>query len=362
MKKVIKSADGSLPLSEISAAVNEELKICVLQPGSDSSLADVQTWCPTGIDLLDLWTYGGVPIGRVWEIYGEPHHGKSALAIQLMVAVQRAGGLSVLLDAEGSVTKSRLDLFGHDPARHLYMNADSVEIGFKAIDTTLETVRVKCKLDIPILFVWDTIAASQTEHEKASDKYGDGMMSKPRLIREGLRRLSLELPRQQAGIVFVNQTMASMDQYSPIDTPGGKSLKFWSTYRIHVKKGGPFQPGGTDNGIISKMKMTKCKLGPPLRTIDLPLSYDKGWDNDFANFNFLNRTDVTEATKAEICRKGSYYYILGFKNFCGGEGPDEIPLYASALDDKIRAYPRLSEYLSHLTRKEWEASYPTSAR
>lgn len=343
-------------LAEIAGSINKDLKTEVLVPGDEDSLSTIHTWVPTGLTLLDLFLYGGLPIGRIWEIYGEPHHGKTALAQLLMVAVQRAGGISVYLDAEGTFDLKRALSMGHDPSKHFHLQADTVELGFQTIDKTIKAFREERHLTCPLLFVWDTIAASQTEKEKVNDRWGDGMAAKPRIIREALRRLSLELGRGQAGLVFCNQTVASFAKFGPsFDTPGGGAIKFWSTYRVHVSKAGWFQPSGeVDAGILSGLKLVKCKVGPPNRKIILPLTYDHGFDENHANIDFLLRTDATATARRFIEKSGAYYHLHVPEEVFG---TDTIKTYYSGLAEKFLEYPGLAEYIAEAVKAEWTSAF-----
>jgi RecA/RadA recombinase len=359
--------DEDLPLAAISKAVNKACGAEVLLPGEADNLSTIHTWVPTTVTLVNLLLYGGIPMGRFWEVFGESHEGKTALATLLMIAVQRAGGISVYLDAEGTWDKQRALSMGHNNGRHLYMQADTVEKGVQAIDETLNNIRNVHNLTCPLLFVWDTIAASQVESEKAlasaktaeerkKGRFSEGMSSKPRIIREALRRFSLEFPRQQAGLVFCNQTIADFDRFGPgWDTPGGGALKFWSTYRIHIYRSGSWKPDNkTDCGILSTLKMIKCKVGRPLLKIELPLTYDHGWDEHYANLQYLIRSDASPVAGKVVEQRGAYLHIHGPKDVLGTK---EITLYRSQLYEKLEKHPGLGDYLRDVVKAEWQACY-----
>lgn len=359
--------DEDLPLAAISKAVNKACGAEVLLPGEADNLSTIRTWIPTRLTLVNLLLYGGIPMGRFWEVFGESHEGKTAFATELMIATQLAGGISIYLDAEGTWHKARALSMGHNEKRHLYMQADTVEQGVQAIDETLHNIRQVHNLDCPLLFVWDTIAASQVESEKGlgiartaeerkKARFSDGVSSKPRIIREALRRFSLEFPRQQAGLVFVNQTIADFEKFGPgWDTPGGGALKFWSTYRIHIYKSGQFKPDGkTDAGILSTIKVIKCKVGRPLLKVEIPLTYDHGWDEDYANLHYLLRPDASAVARKVIEQRGAHIYIHGPKEILGTK---EISLYRSQLKEKLEKYPGLQAYLAEQVKADWAATY-----
>lgn len=360
--------DDKLNLSTIAKHVNDKVKMEALVPGTEDNLATIRTWVPTTITLVNLFLYGGIPIGRIWEVFGENHEGKTAFLILLMIAVQRYGGITVYLDAEGTWDEHRARRMGHNPARHIYCQADTVEAGDKVIGEVIHEIREVQKLTCPVLIGWDTIAASQMEaekkmkdaqtaEEKKKARYKEGMASKPRVVREMLRRYSLELSRQQVGMVFVNHTIADFDQFGPgYDTPGGGAIKFWTTYRVQVYRSGQFKPDNqTDCGICSTLKMIKCKVGRPLRRVEIPLTYDHGWDEDYANFDYLTRKGHGQPAEKLIAQSGAWYYINVPKDWQDQVGTKEIKLYRSQLKEKIERYPALPGLLAETVATEWQS-------
>lgn len=366
-------------LQSVREEVNKELKGGILVTEDD---VVIKKWISTGFTLLDLFFYGGIPVGRIWEIYSpEESQGKTTLTLHLLIAIQKAGGISQYLEAEGSPWDiKRAQRMGHNPHRHIPTLADTCEIGFDAIESTVIKIRGKEELyrkekkknipTAPLGIAWDTIAASPIEAERAGSKYKDGMSYKPRLIREKLRSMSLFLPRNEVSLIFVNQAIATIgDMFGPgYTTPGGGAIKFWAVHRVVIWKAGKFQPEGRDEGILAKLKLTKCKVGPPFRTVSVALNYNNGIDEDYTNFNFLTRSDATDTARKYVERRGSWYYIKGYNTWKAQlEDPeaktvknDEFGLYASQLRKKIKQFPDVETYLKEGVISEWHAAYPGS--
>jgi len=280
-------------LKVISDELNRQFKAQIVIPGESPTLSDKSTVrVPTTSFMLNLLLGGGTPLGRVLEVSGDPSEGKSTIIEHMMIGFQRYPGVSVLLDAESGWCRQRALRIGHNPSRHMHLQADTVELGFSAINALIKKMRMpggKFPLSVPIGIFWDTISASQTEGEKTGDYYADGMMDKPRKIRRALRTLSLVLPETNCTLVFVNQTIQgpSRTGASKSQTPGGGAIKFWSSKRLKVWSFEKMQYPENNTGILTHVKTIKDKLEPPGREIVIPIRYSDGVDNLYEVLNFL---------------------------------------------------------------------------
>jgi len=279
-------------LRKLSGDLNTEFDAEVASAGSDDTLSDASLIrVPTSSHMLNLLLGGGIAVGRIIEIFGDPSHGKSTLVEHMMIGFQRYPGLSVHLDSEAAWDRSRAVAMGHSSARNLSLKADTVELGFSVIDSVIKRIRMpgsKFPPDMPVGFFWDTIAASQTEGEKTGDIYKDGMADKARKIRMALRRLSLVLPTTKCSLVFVNQTIQEFGAKKPRKTtPGGSAIKFWSSQRLSVWSGQLMHYPSSNTGIIANVRTVKDKLNPPHQEISLPIRYKTGVDSFYEVLNFL---------------------------------------------------------------------------
>lgn len=331
-------------LKAVASGVNTGLKydLAVLDAQDSGSL--IRHWVPTDSVLLNLLlgeeNYG-LAIGRVFELFGEFSNGKTTIAQILMSAVQRYKGISALADAESSWLESYAVKHGHDPSRHIFLEADTVEAGFLGVKETCRQVISVFGGEVVTLFVWDTIAASPTEKEAADDN--DRMAAKAGVIRQQLRVLSKLLPKVPASVVFVNQTIDSFSQYKKKTTPGGGGIKFWSSQRLQVTKVGAIHDANKKViGFISRVKAVKNKLGPPQKEVDIPILYESGVDKRREVLNYL--IDNT----AIVNNAGAYKKIVDYP-----EPGQYVSFYEKDMDKTFEDFPDLYEFLVEKTKQHW---------
>lgn len=344
-------------LSGIADKINSEFKLEVALTGDSETRSDVRIWVPTASPMLNL-LFGkkgsgeGIPVGRVIEIFGDYSHGKSTILQLIINAFQAAGGITNLIDSESGWDKERAIAMGHNQDRHLTVEVDTVESGFNVIGSLLNKYKETFRgTQTPILFGWDTIAASPTEGEKAGDEYSSGMMYKARKIRQELKKLNSELGKVNATVVFVNQTIEGpKDKYSkPKDpsgvktTPGGGGIKFWASQRLQVERIKVYHDPANKTkpqGIISNCKMVKNKLSPPFREVDMCLNYTQGTDplTEIVNF-LLDHSKVVNIS-------GAYRKIVGF-------GDKDISFYERDQNKTVADNPGLYEWLVEQAREVW---------
>jgi recombination protein RecA len=337
-------------LTEVSAAINEEFKVEVALPGTAENLSDIKVRVPTTSHMLNLLLGGGVPLGRVMEIYGEYSHGKSSIEEHMMIGFQRFPGVSVLLDAESGWYRERALAMGHNNDRHLHLQADTVELGFSVIESTIKRLRMpgsKIAFNMPIGIFWDTISASQTEGEKTGDQYKDGMADKARKIRAALRHLSLVLPATNCSLIFLSQTMEDLkSKFGGKTTSGGGSIKFWSSKRLSVFKTGVLDHPEKNCGIITSVRNIKDKINPPNREVLLPLVYKTGVDPLQELLIFLAENSEYVSISGGRVRIHKY-----------PEPDREVSAYQSNIHEKLATYPDLMEYLKACANYVWRAKH-----
>lgn len=335
-------------LESIAKTINKANDLEVAIPGEKEVKADVTVWVPTKSVLLNLLmgegNYG-VAAGRVFELFGDFSEGKSTIAQILMNGFQAAGGVSVLLDAESSWNRERAVEMGHDPRRHLAVDIETCEMGFKVIGETVEQFKGTLRGKVPVIFVWDTISASPTENEKKGDEFDSGMMFKPRLIRSELRRLVPELKKIQASIVFVNQTIEGPkpNRSGVKTTPGGGGVKFWASQRLQVEKVNvihDWEDKKISTGIISNVKVVKNKLFPPFKSADIPLDFKRGLDFEREVSNYL--LDYTSVYNLN----GAYRKLIGF-------GDKDFTFYEKDTPTIFKENPGLYDWMVEQVKSHW---------
>ena len=336
-------------LKQVAKSVNTKHKLEVAVPGTEEVRGDVKNWVPTASVLLNLLLgeeHLGMATGRITELFGDYSHGKSTVAQIMMNGVQAAGGVSVMLDAESTWNRERAVDMGHNAHRHLAVEVDTAEMGFEVIDSTVEQFQKTLGGRVPIIFVWDTIAASPTAGEKKGDEYEGGMMWKPRLIRRELKRLNTTLDSIQGHLLFVNQTIEGPkpNRTGVKTTPGGGGIKFWSSQRLQIKKVGQYSEYGDSKdklaGITSEVKTVKNKLKPPFKSIDLPIHFKNGLDpiREVTNYH-LDNTSLYNIS-------GAYKKIVGFTE-------KDISFYEKDIRGVFEEHEGLLEWMKEQVISHW---------
>lgn len=335
----------------VAQDLNKEFKADLAVTGDNLCVSDVTMYVPTRSFGLNKLLGGGAPCGRVVEVFGDPSHGKSTILEEMMIGFQRYPGISVLIDADTGWSRKRAVVMGHDNARHVHLQADTVEYGFKAIFSTIARLRMPGRFpkDMPIGIFWDTISASQTEGEKEGDKYKEGMGDKPRKIREQLRKLASILPKNNVCLVFACHTHSEIgNKYSRGTGPqkksstGGEAIPFWACKRIKVWISQRLKTPYNGAGILTCAEAIKDKLDPPWRRVELPILHSTGIDPAYELVYYL--TDNSSWVNA----RGAYVVIPNFP-----EPGKELSFYPKHLHRKLQHFPDLFDYLWACAEQTW---------
>lgn len=360
------SVDLSSVIGSASKDVNRIFKgKSYVIPGEDTNLSDVKLLVPTSSYLLNKLLSGGVPVGRVIEIYGEPSHGKSSIAQHIMVGFQRFPGLSILLDSEFTWDRSRAIKMGHDNSRHIYLQVDCLERGVEVIDSLITRLRMPGKgipNDMPIVIVWDTISNSPPEAElddvdssddgdETSGKYKHGMCDKPRQLRELERKWSMKLPQTMCSLVFVSQTYTgpSKGRGPQQKTSGGGAIKFWASKRLKVWRESVIDYPAPQSGFICSVQTVKDKLAPPYRTVQLPLLHITGIHPGYELVNFL--LDYDKA-KTFLYKEGRDIVLRDYP-----EAGKELAFTIKDLPNTLEQFPEVIEYMQAAVDEVWSRVY-----
>ncbi len=315
--------------------------------GKSENYSDVKEWVPTSSTMLNLLLGDanfGIAVGRIFELFGDYSHGKSTVAQHIMNGFQEAGGLSVLIDSESGWDRPRAIAMGHKEDQHQVIEAETAEEGFEAIYNSIKNFALAFDEEIPIVFVWDTLASSPTDGEKIGDEYTGGMMWKPRLIRRELRRLCKPLAKNNCSLVVVNQTIEGPkpNKSGVKMTPGGGGVKFWSSQRIQVSRVAAFKDPVTKlpAGIISSAKLVKSKLNAPSRSVDLPITFSHGIDpmREVINYH-LDNTSIVNIF-------GVYKKIIGF-------GEKDFSFLEKNMEKVFKENEGLLKYLVDEAKMHW---------
>jgi recombination protein RecA len=288
-KAAAKEIDLASILAESLNKQSKDQKVAFFLDAGDSP-TDVSGWVSTGASMLDVAIsnrpYGGLPIGRITEITGLEQSGKSLVSAHLLAETQKQGGVAVLIDTENAVSREFLQAIGVDVSKLLYVAAETVEQCFEYTETIIEKVRVASK-DKLVTIVVDSVAAASTEKEMEADYGKDGYATdKAIIISKAMRKITNLIGRQKITLVFTNQLrqkMNAMPFSDPWTTSGGKAIAFHASVRLRLKGMGSIKQkeNGNDRivGIKVRCQVVKNRMGPPLRSADFDIFFDRGIDN-----------------------------------------------------------------------------------
>lgn len=229
----------------------------------------------TGNDLINEITgIGGIPRGRITEIYGPEAGGKTTLCLQIIAAAQRSGGRAAFIDAEHALDPEYARTLGVDVDGLLMSQPDC---GEDALEIVLTLVRSGAIMVIVV----DSVAALVPRAELDGDM-GDAQMGlQARLMSQAMRKLTAAVKTSGTSLIFINQTRDKIGVMfgNPETTTGGKALKFYSSLRIDVRRISQIKKSDVIIGQTTKVKIAKNKLSAPYRTTEVPLHYGLGFQN-----------------------------------------------------------------------------------
>jgi recombination protein RecA len=303
--------DLAISLAETLNKVNGGDKVAFFLDAQEDP-SQILDWVSTGNSLLDLACSnrpnGGFPCGRIVELTGLESSGKSLLGAHFLAEIQRKGGVAVFIDTEFAVDPNFLTAIGVDVKKMLYLNLNTVEDIFDNIEQIIMSVRKSSKSRIVGILV-DSMAAASTKKEIASDHGADGYATgKAIAISKAMRKVTELIAKQRICLAFTNQLRQKIGFVGlgdPWTTSGGKALAFHASLRIRLKAIGRITTAAKAViGIKTKATVIKNRMGPPMRSVDFDIYFDRGIDN-YGNWleNLQDAKIVTNAKKEKSEKK-----------------------------------------------------------
>ena len=284
----------------------------------------------TGSIALDVALgIGGLPKGRVVEIYGPESSGKTTLTLQVIAEAQKAGGTCAFVDAEHALDPAYAEKLGVDVDELLVSQPDTGEQALEITDMLVRSGAIS-------VVVVDSVAALTPKAEIEGDMGDSHMGLQARLLSQALRKLTANIKRSNTLVIFINQLRMKIGVMfgNPETTTGGNALKFYSSVRLDIRRTGAIKKGEEIIGNETKVKIVKNKVAPPFKTVNFEILYGEGISHEGEIIDMGVNCNI-------IDKAGAWYSYNGDRI---GQGKDKVrafmkenPAIADEIEEKIRA-------------------------
>ena len=321
----------------------------------DVAPINIKGWVSTGSKLLDYIISnrrnGGIPEGRIIEIFGTPSIGKSHIAFQIAKSAQQMGGICIYIDTENATSMENLATLGVDvEKRFVFIETSCTEYIFQAIQSIILKSGSIAK-DVPVVIIWDSIAASSPKAELEANYDKDSIGLQARAMSKGLRKITQIIAERQVTLLCLNQTRTKIGVMfgDPTTTPGGMALPFHASTRIRLMGGAKIKDkDGEIVGIRVTAKTIKNKVAAPNRKAEFEIHFGKGLFEHEQIFDILREHPGLDKDGKHITVGGSgTWKKLEVTDKETGEVLVEKKFYKADFDEVMKN-PDYADYINEL--------------
>ncbi len=301
----------------------------VMRMGDLSAVRDVNVVSTGSLGLDIALGVGGLPRGRVIEIYGPESSGKTTMTLHVVAEVQKVGGTAAFVDAEHALDPTYAEKLGVDMDELLVSQPDTGEQALEITDMLVRSGAV----DVVVV---DSVAALTPKAEIEGEMGDSHVGLQARLMSQALRKLTANIKRSNCMVIFINQIRMKIGVMfgSPETTTGGNALKFYSSVRLDIRRIGAIKKGDEVIGNETRVKVVKNKVAPPFRQTEFEILYGQGISREGEIIDLGVKHDIVD-------KSGAWYSYNGDRI---GQGKDNVrnflkehPEMAQEIEAKIRA-------------------------
>ncbi len=325
-----KNPDKQKALDSALAQIERQFgKGSIMKLGGENAIKDISASSTGSLGLDIALGIGGLPMGRIVEIYGPESSGKTTLTLHCIAEQQKNGGVCAFVDAEHALDPQYARKLGVDLDELLISQPDTGEQALEITDTLVRSGAVN-------MVVVDSVAALTPKSELEGDMGDSSVGVQARLMSQAMRKLTGSISRSNCMVIFINQIRMKIGVMfgSPETTTGGNALKFYSSVRLDIRRIGAIKDRDEIVGNATRVKVVKNKVAPPFKQVEFDIMYGEG----------ISKTGelLDLGVKAGVVDKSGAWYSYGDERI--GQGRENAKQYlrdndrtAYEIEDKIRA-------------------------
>ncbi len=325
-----KSAEKQKALDSALAQIERQFgKGSIMKLGADNPVQEIEATSTGSLGLDIALGIGGIPKGRIVEIYGPESSGKTTLTLHCVAEEQKKGGVCAFVDAEHALDPIYAKKLGVNLDELLISQPDTGEQGLEIVDTLVRSGAVS-------LVVVDSVAALTPKSELEGDMGDSSVGVHARLMSQAMRKLTGSISKSKCTVIFINQIRMKIGVMfgSPETTTGGNALKFYSSVRLDIRRTGAIKDRDEVVGNETRVKVVKNKVAPPFKQVEFDIMYGEGISKMGELLNL--------GVKAGVVDKSGSWFSYGDERI--GQGKENAKRYlkenaatALEIEDKIRA-------------------------